>query len=134
MKTKPVLELADARKIAAAAEAEATSNKWVVAISIVDDGGQAVLLQRMDGAPPNAARIAEAKAHTSALGRRDSAMYEQMINGGRTAFLSAGIEGMLEGGVQILHDGQCVGAIGVSGVKPAEDAQIARTGAAALAG
>ena len=74
------------------------------------------------------------RAHTSALGRRDSAMYEQMINGGRTAFLSAGIEGMLEGGVQILQDGQCVGAIGVSGVKPAEDAQIARTGATALAG
>ena len=135
MQTKPVLTLNDVQKIAAAAEAEATRNGWAVVIAVVDDGGHPLWLHRMDGVAPIGAYIAPAKARTAALGRRESKIYEDMINGGRSSFLSVPvIEGMLEGGVQILHDGQCVGAIGVSGVKPAEDAQIARTGAAALAG
>ena len=79
------------------------------------------------------AAIASAKARTSALGRRETKVYEEMINGGRTSFLSAPlIDGMLEGGVPILVDGHCVGAVGVSGVKSSEDAQIARAGIAAL--
>ena len=74
-----------------------------------------------------------AKARTSALGRRESKGFEDMINGGRTAFLSAPlIDGMLEGGVPIMKDGECVGAVGVSGVKAPEDAQIAKAGIAAL--
>ena len=133
MKNKPSLELADAKKIAAAAEAEALKNNWAVSIAIVDDGGHLLHLQRLDGAAAVSAHIAPAKAHTSALGRRESKVYEDIINGGRYAFLTApAVEGMLEGGVPIMKDGQCLGAVGVSGVKSSEDAQIARAGIAAL--
>jgi len=134
MQHKPLLTLEDTRAIAAAAQAEAQAHAWAVTIAIVDDGGHLLWLQRLDGAAPISAQIAPAKARTAALGRRESKVYEDMINGPRAAFLSApGLEGMLEGGVPVLVDGQCVGAIGVSGVKSAEDAQIARAGIAALA-
>ena len=133
MKTKFELELADVKRIAAAAEAEALKNQWAVTIAIVDDGGHLLWLQRLDGAPAISSHIAPAKAHTAALGRRESKVYEDVINGGRTSFLSApAVAGMLEGGVPILKDGQCLGAVGVSGVKSAEDAQIARAGIAAI--
>ncbi len=133
MKTKPELELADIKKIAAAAEAEALKNQWAVTIAIVDDGGHLLWLQRLDGAAPVSAHIAPSKARTAALGRRESKVYEDMVNGGRTSFLSAPlIDGLLEGGVPIVKDGQCLGAVGVSGVKSTEDAQIARAGIAAI--
>lgn len=133
MKNKPALELADVKAVAAAAEAEALRNNWAVSIAIVDDGGHLLWLQRLDGAPPISAHIAPAKANTAALGRRESKVYEDVINGGRTSFLSApDLKGMLEGGVPILKDGQCLGAVGVSGVKSTEDAQVARAGIAAL--
>jgi uncharacterized protein GlcG (DUF336 family) len=90
-------------------------------------------LQRLDGAPPISAHLAPAKAHTAALGRRESKVYEDVINGGRTSFLSAPeIRGLLEGGVPVMKDGQCLGAVGVSGVKSGEDAQIAKAGIAAI--
>ncbi len=134
MQTKSVLTLSDVRAIAQAAEAEALANHWAVTIAIVDDGGHLLWLQRLDGAAPLSAAIAPAKARTSALGRRESKVYEDMINQGRFSFLSApALEGMLEGGVPVLVDGHCVGAVGVSGVKSSEDAQIARAGIAALA-
>lgn len=133
MKTKAVLELADVKAMAQAAEAEANNNGWAVTIAIVDDGGHLLWLQRLDGAAPISAHIAPAKAHTAVLGRRESKAYEDVINQGRTSFLSApAIQGMLEGGVPILKDGQCLGAVGVSGVKSSEDAQIAKAGIAAL--
>ncbi len=133
MKTKPFLELADVKKIAAAAEAEALKNSWAVTIAIVDDGGHLLHLARLDGAPAASSYIGPAKSRTSPLGRRDSKTYEDVINGGRVAFLSAPeLEGLLEGGVAIMKDGQCLGAVGVSGVKSNEDAQIARAGIAAL--
>ncbi|MBK9572974.1 MAG: heme-binding protein [Rhodoferax sp.] len=133
MKTKSTLELADVKVIAAAAEAQALANQWAVSIAIVDDGGHLLWLQRLDGAPAISAHIAPAKAHTAALGRRESKVYEDVVNGGRTSFLSAPeIKGLLEGGVPIMQDGQCLGAVGVSGVKSSEDAQIAKAGIAAL--
>lgn len=133
MKTKFILELADVKTIAAAAEAEALKNNWAVSIAIVDDGGHLLWLQRLEGAAPISAHIAPAKAHTAALGRRDSKVYEDVVNGGRTSFLSApDIKGLLEGGIAVMKDGQCLGAVGVSGVKSSEDAQIARAGIAAL--
>ncbi|MCY1166258.1 MAG: heme-binding protein [Pseudomonadota bacterium] len=133
MKTKAVLEFADVKAIAAAAEAEAVKNNWAVTIAIVDDGGHLLHLQRLDGAAPASAHIAPAKANTAALGRRESKVYEDIINGGRVSFLSApAIAGMLEGGVPVVKDGQCIGAVGVSGVKSNEDAQIARAGIAAI--
>lgn len=132
LKTKPLLTLEDARRMAVAAEAEAVRNGWAVSIAIVDDGGHLLWLQRLDGAAPISAQIAPAKAQTAALGRRESKAYEDMINQGRQSFLSAPLTGMLEGGVPIVVDGHTVGAIGVSGVKSNEDAQIGRAGIAAL--
>ena len=133
MNHKLSLNLDDVKRIAAAAEAEAKSNHWRVTIAIVDDGGHLLWLQRLDGAAPVSAHIAPAKARTAALGRRETKTYEDMINQGRTSFLSVPeIEGLLEGGVPILADGECVGAVGVSGVKSGEDAQIAKAGIAAL--
>jgi glc operon protein GlcG len=133
MRTQPILMLDDVRAIATAAEAEARNNGWAVTIAIVDAGGHLLWLQRLDGAAPISAEIAPAKARTAALGRRESKVYEDMINQGRTSFLSAPVlEGMLEGGVPVMVEGACVGAVGVSGVKSSEDAQIARAGIAAL--
>jgi uncharacterized protein GlcG (DUF336 family) len=125
--------LADIKTIAAAAEAEAIKHAWAVTIAIVDDGGHLLWLQRLDGAAPVSAHIAPAKAHTAALGRRESKIYEDVINAGRYSFLSApDLKGLLEGGVPIIKDGQVIGAVGVSGVKSNEDAQIAKAGIAAL--
>jgi uncharacterized protein GlcG (DUF336 family) len=133
MQTKSFLELADIKKIAAAAEAEAIKHAWPVTIAIVDDGGHLLWLQRLDGAAPISANIAPAKAHTAALGRRESKIYEDMINSGRYSFMSAPeLQGLLEGGVPVIKDGQVIGAVGVSGVKSNEDAQIAKAGIAAL--
>jgi len=133
MKNKAILELADIKLIAAAAEAEALAHGWAVSIAVVDDGGNMLWLQRLDGAAPISALIAPAKARTSAIGRRETKIYEDIINGGRFSFLSAPtLDGMLEGGVPIMKDGQCLGAVGVSGVKSSEDAQIARAGLAAI--
>ncbi len=133
MKSAFSLESADVKTIAAASEAEALKNGWAVTIAIVDAGGHLLHLQRLDGAAPISAHIAPAKAHTAALGRRESKVYEDMINGGRVSFLSApDLQGLLEGGVPIIKDGQCLGAVGVSGVKSSEDAQIAKAGIAAL--
>jgi glc operon protein GlcG len=133
MKTQSVLELSDVKAIAAAAEAEALRNNWAVSIAVVDAGGHLLHFQRLDGAPAISSHIAPAKAHTAALGRRESKVYEDVINGGRTSFLSApAIAGMLEGGVPIMKEGECLGAVGVSGVKSNEDAQIAKAGIAAI--
>ncbi|MEO8153452.1 MAG: heme-binding protein [Rhizobacter sp.] len=133
MKTKPILSLDDVKRVASTAEAEALSHGWAVTIAIADDGGHLLWLQRLDGAAPISAHIAPAKAHTAALGQRESKAYEDMINQGRTAFLSAPeVRGLLEGGVPIMVQGQCVGAVGVSGVKASEDAQVAKAGIAAL--
>lgn len=133
MNQRPFLVLEDVKRIAQAAEAEALRHAWAVSLAVVDEGGHLLWLQRLDGAAPISAHIAPAKARTAALGRRESRIYEEMINQGRVSFLSAPqLEGMLEGGVPILANGHCIGAVGVSGVKSAEDAQIAKAGIAAL--
>ncbi|HEX4843713.1 MAG TPA: heme-binding protein [Limnobacter sp.] len=133
MKTKAVLSVDDVQTILNAARAEAEKNNWGVTIAVADDGGHLLGLLRLDASPTMSAYIAPAKANTSALGRRESKLLEDVINNGRTSFLSVPkLEGMLEGGVPILVDGQCIGAVGVSGVKSDQDAQIARAGIAAL--
>jgi uncharacterized protein GlcG (DUF336 family) len=133
MPTRPYLTLEDAKKIAAAAEAEALANRWPVTIAICDDGGHLLWLQRLDGCAPISSAIAPEKARTAALGRRPSKAYEDVINNGRTSFLSVpSLQGMLEGGEPIVVDGHTVGAVGVSGVKSPEDAQVARAGIAAI--
>jgi glc operon protein GlcG len=133
MQSKQVLTNDDVKKIAIAAESEAMKNGWAVTISVVDDGGNLLWLQRLDDAAPISADIAPAKARTAALGRRETKIYEDIINNGRFSFITApNLEGMLEGGVPIMVNGQCVGAVGVSGVKSSEDVQIAKAGIAAL--
>ena len=133
MQTKFVLTADDVKKIAVAAEAEAIANKWPVTIAIVDDGGHLLWLQRLDGCAAISSHIAPSKAKTAAMGRRETKIYEDIINNGRTAFLSAPfIDGMLEGGVPVIVEGQVVGAVGVSGVKSEQDAQVAKAGIAAL--
>jgi glc operon protein GlcG len=134
MLTKPVLTVAETTKILDAARAEAEKNQWAVTIAVADDGGHLLSLLRLDGCAPLGAYIAPEKARTAALGRRESKVYEDMINGGRTAFLSAPLTATLEGGVPVIVDGQVIGAVGVSGVKADQDAQIAKAGAAALNG
>ena len=133
MKTRSMLTFDDVERMARAAQAEATRNGWAVTIAVVDDGGHLLLLHRLDGAAPVSSMIAPAKARAAALGKRETKLYEDMINQGRTAFLSAPLDGMLEGGVPVIVDGHVIGAVGVSGVKSSEDVLIARAGIAALA-
>lgn len=132
MLTKSVLSVAETGKILDAARAEAEKNKWAVTIVVADDGGHPLAMVRLDGCAPIGAYIATEKARTAALGRRESKVYEDMINGGRTAFLSAPLVAMVEGGVPIVYEGEVVGSIGVSGVKSEQDAAVARAGIAAL--
>lgn len=133
MKTKPILSHDDVLRVLDAARQEALKNNWAVTIAVADDGGHVIGQIRLDGAAPMSSYIAPAKAKTASLGRRESRLFEEMINQGRTSFLSAPVlEGMLEGGVPIVVDGHCVGAVGVSGVKSIEDAQIAKAGIAAI--
>jgi len=129
MNSKAVLSQAEVGQILTAARAEAQANQWAVTIVVVDDGGHPLALERLDGCAPASAYIATEKARTSALGRRESKSYEDMVNAGRYAFLSAPLLTSLEGGVPIVFDGQVIGAIGVSGVKPEQDAQVAKVGA-----
>ena len=129
MKNKKCLTLTDVKIIASSCEAEALKQNWAVSIAIVDDGGHLMWLQRLDGAPLTSMQIATGKAHTSAMGRRASKVYEDIIGNGRSAFLSApGGLTFLEGGEPIVVEGETVGAVGVSGVKSPEDAQIAQAG------
>ncbi|AIT81909.1 GlcG/HbpS family heme-binding protein [Novosphingobium pentaromativorans] len=133
MKTKHSLEAADVKAILAAAEAEAVSNGWAVTIAVVDEGGHLLGMLRLDGASASTAHMAPAKALTSIMGRRESGFYEEMICNGRVSMLSAPAMGaLLEGGVPIVVDGDFVGAVGVSGVKSDQDAQIAKAGIAAI--
>ncbi|MFP3680261.1 heme-binding protein [Pseudomonas sp. SIMBA_041] len=129
MKRKAILSQAEVSQILTAARTEAQNNQWAVTIVIVDDGGHPLALERLDGCAASSAYIATEKARTSALGRRESKGYEDMVNGGRFAFLSAPLLTSLEGGVPIIYDGQVIGAIGVSGVKAEQDAQVAKAGA-----
>lgn len=129
MENKKCLTLADARIIASGCESEALRQNWAVVIAITDDGGHLMWLQRLDGAPLISIEIATEKAHTSALGRRTTKTFTDRIAKGEIAILSMpGGLTFMEGGEPIVVDGECVGAVGVSGVRSAEDAQVARAG------
>ena len=132
MKIKAVLTQTEVSLMLDAARQEANSQGWAVSIAIVDDGGHLLAFERLDEAGAISSYIAIEKARTSALGRRESKGYEEMVNGGRTAFLSAPLLTSLEGGVPVIVDGQVIGAVGVSGVKAEQDAQVAKAGIAAL--
>ena len=133
MKMKFMLTLADARRVAAAAAEEAGRNGWNVVIAIVDDAGLPVYLERLDGVQPASCDIAQAKARAAALFRRPTRALEETVAGGRVALLSLPHITPVEGGLPLLHEGQVVGAIGVSGVQSFEDGIVAKAGADALA-
>jgi glc operon protein GlcG len=131
---KKALTLDAAKKIAAAAEAEAKKNNWNVVIAIVDDGGHLLYLQRMDGTQTGSIEVAMKKAQTAMSFKRPTKVFEDAIAGGRTALIALHGALPLEGGVPVTVGGQIIGAIGVSGVKSTEDGQIAKAGADAAAG
>jgi len=131
VKTKPCLTLEDCRKIGAACEAEARKNKWNVAIAILDDGGHPLWLERMDGATPANTEIAIGKARPAPVTRRTTQPWDDRIAGGRLAMLGMPVL-PVQGGVPIMVQNECVGAVGVSGVQSHEDEQIASAGIAAL--
>jgi uncharacterized protein GlcG (DUF336 family) len=130
MKTKPVLTLEDCEEIQAACRAEAVKNKWNVTVAIVDDGGHLLSLARMDGTGPVTAEIASRKAHAAAVSRRSTKLAEDRI-ASRPALIKMPVL-PVQGGVPIMHQGHCVGAVGVSGVQSHEDEQVAAAGIAAL--
>jgi glc operon protein GlcG len=131
MRNKPCLTSADVKKMLAACEAEAVKNKWAVAISIVDDGGYLLGFERMDGAPTISAEVSLGKARTSAMTRRPSKFFEDRVKD-RPAFITFPAGLLIQGAVPIMHQNECVGAIGVSGVQSHEDEQVALAGVAAL--
>lgn len=130
--TKKSLTLEAARKIAAAAEAEARKNNWNVVISVVDDGASLLYLQRMDGTQIGSVDIAQMKARTAIRMKRPSKALEDAVAGGRNAVLKLPDVLPVEGGLPISVDGQMIGAIGVSGVTSVQDGQIAAAGVKAV--
>jgi uncharacterized protein GlcG (DUF336 family) len=132
MRNKPSLTLADVKKILAACEAEAVKNKWAVAISIVDEGGHLLGFERMDGAGPISAKVATGKALASALTKRPSKFFEDRIKD-RPAYATFEAGVLIQGALPIMHQNECVGAVGVSGVQSHEDEQVAQAGIDALA-
>ena len=133
MKDIKALTLDDVKRIAAAAEAESVANGWAVSIAVCDAGGHPLWLQRMDGAPLMSAVVAPEKARTCVMTGKPSKVFEDMVNSGRYAALAMPVV-PLEGGEPIVIDGNVIGAVGVSGVKAGEDAQVARAGVEALTG
>lgn len=131
MRTKPCLTSADVKSMMAAALVAAERNNWQVCIAIVDDGGFMLALQRMDGAAVTTAKVSVGKARTAALTRRPSKFFEDRVKE-RPAFIAFPAGLFIQGALPIMHQGECVGAIGVSGVQSFEDEQIAQAGIAAL--
>ncbi|MEA3251342.1 MAG: heme-binding protein [Pseudomonadota bacterium] len=132
MHTKAVLNLSDVNAILDAAQQEAEANHWAVTIAVADDGGHLLGLRRLDGAAPFSAGVASEKARNAAIGRKETQVFEEMINNGRTAFVTAPLQALLTGGVPVIVDGQVIASVGVSGVKPDQDAQIAKAAVAAI--
>ncbi|VFU09668.1 GlcG/HbpS family heme-binding protein [Methylocella tundrae] len=128
MFTKKSLTLADAKAIAAAAEAEALKNNWNVTISIVDDGGNLIYLQRLDDAGIGSVAVSQEKARTAFLFKRSTKSIEEVVAGGRAVMLTLPGATPIQGGLPLLNEGRVVGAIGISGVQSSEDEQIARAG------
>ena len=132
MRQKPALTSADCHKMMAACKAEAQKHKWNVAIAIVDDSGTVMLLERLDGAGAISSEVAVKKAQTSALTKRPTKFFEDRVKErpGFVTFPTPGV--MFQGGLPLVHQNECVGAIGVSGVQSHEDEQAAQAGVTAL--
>jgi len=131
MRAKPSLTSVDVKRMLAACEAKANENRWPVAIAIVDDGGFLLGFQRMDGVAPMSAEVAIGKARASAVTKQPTKVFEDRVKE-RPAFATFPAGVLIQGAVPLIHQNECVGAIGVSGVKSAEDEQVAQAGANAL--
>jgi glc operon protein GlcG len=131
MRHKPVLTAVDVDRIMAAARRFAEERQWRVTIAIVDDGGYLLRLDRLDGAGPQTPEVATMKARTSALSRGPSKRMEDLVRE-RPGMLRFPDRLPIQGGLPLMHDGECVGGIGVSGVQSHEDEEIAATGVSAL--
>jgi glc operon protein GlcG len=131
MRMRPTLTSADVHKIVAAARAEAQKNKWNVTIAVVDDGGFLLHADRMDGAGPTSGEVAIGKAKTAALTRTPSKVWEDRVKE-RPVFVNYPAGQLIWGGLPIMHQGDCVGGVGVSGVASQDDEKIAAAGIAAL--
>ena len=129
---RKTLSLATAKKIAAAAEAEAAKNKWTMAIAVLDDGGHLIYLERMDGTQIGSIQVAQAKARTAVQFKRPTKDFEDAIAANHLALIT--VEGIIaiRGGLPVVADGNAIGAIGVSGGDPQQDEQCAEAGLAAL--
>lgn len=126
MQSKAILSLDAINLLLDAAQQEAEREQWAITVAVADDGGHLLGLRRLDGAAPFTADVASHKARNAAIGRKDTQVFEEMINNGRTAFVSAPMQGLLSGGVPVKVEGQVVGAVGISGVTPAQDIQVAK--------
>jgi glc operon protein GlcG len=127
MKTKHCLDLADAEFLLNVAYEYALQHGFAVSIAVVDETGCLLSMKRMDGASPMTARLSHEKAQCSAISKRPTKLFEDLIRNGQQGFLTVeSISGMLEGGEPILYQGQLVGAVGISGVKSFQDAEIAQ--------
>ena len=131
MRMKPCLTPDDAHKLMNACKAEAERNKWDVTIAIVDDAGYLILLERTINATPISADVALGKARTAAITRRPTKFWEDRVKE-RPVFLGYPADLLIQGGLPVMHQKECVGAIGVSGVQSHEDEQIAQAGIAAF--
>ena len=131
MRTKPALTASDVHQMAAACRAEAEKNKWNVTFAIVDDAGFLLYLERLEGTGPITAEMATLKARTAAVTRRPTKAWEDLVKD-RPAMMKFPDNMPIQGGVPILVQGECVGAIGVSGVQSQQDEQVAKSGIAAL--
>ncbi|HLC40340.1 MAG TPA: heme-binding protein [Methylomirabilota bacterium] len=131
MRNRPALTASDVQKMVAACRTEAEKNGWKVTIAVVDDGGYLLHLDRLDGAGPMTAEVAAGKARTAAVTRRPTKFWEDRVKE-RPVFLKFPDNLPIQGGVPIMYQGECVGAIGVSGVQSHEDEQIANAGIATL--
>ena len=129
---KKVLTLQAAKKIAAAAEAEAKKQHARVVIAVVDDGGNLILLERLDDTQVASVEVGIGKARTAAIFRRPSKEFEDQIRGGRIAALALPGATPLQGGVPIIFEGKVIGAIGVSGETPSQDEELAKVGAGVI--
>ncbi len=126
---KKTISLAEAKKIAAASEAEARKNNWNVVIAVVDDGGHVIYLQRMDETQVGSVAFAIGKAKTSLYYKRPTKALEDAVAGGRNVVMTFPDALPVEGGVPVSSGGKIIGAVGVSGVTSQQDAQIAKAGA-----
>jgi glc operon protein GlcG len=130
--TSKFITLETAKKMVAAGEAEAMKNGWSVAITIVGANGELILFHKLDETQPGSIAVSQGKARTSAQFKRPTKAMEEMISGGKTAFLA--VEGIvpIQGGLPVIAEGKVIGAIGVSGVTSAQDEQVAAAALAAL--